>query len=167
MTDWQTDKAASDRLLPEIKAVLGPHLIGAAPIEEDQRRNTDLIVLKMEPVRVACRVRAFEYLGQYPYEFTIRSDRPSGAKTELAKVVEGWGDYLFYGFAAEDGHSLAAWLLGDLTVFRRWYADQLAALPAGDLPGALHYNRDRSSAFRAFKAADLPDAFIIAWAGHQ
>jgi len=163
MTDWQTDKAASDRLLPEIKAILGVHLIGAAPVEEDQQRNTDLIVLRMEPVRIACRVRRFEYMSQYRDEFTIRSDRPSGAKTELAKVVEGWGNYLFYGFASADGQSVAAWLLGDLTVFRRWYSDRLAALPAGTLPGALHHNRDGSSAFRVFCVTDVPDEFIVAW----
>ena len=163
MTDWQTDKAEADELLPNIKFILGRYLIGSAPAEEDQRRNTDLIVLNMQPVRVACRIRRFEYLADYRDEFTIRSDRPSGAKTELAKVVEGWGDYLFYGFAAEDGRSLAAWFLADLVVFRRWFNEAITALPAGALPGTLHHNRDESSSFRAFQVADLPPEFIIAW----
>lgn len=41
----------------EIKSVLGMRLIGEPPIEEDRERNTDLIVLKMEAVRVGCRIR--------------------------------------------------------------------------------------------------------------
>ncbi|MFO7899766.1 MAG: hypothetical protein R6V58_11995 [Planctomycetota bacterium] len=163
MTDWQTDKATSDELLPNIKFILGQYLIGAAPAEEDQQRNTDLIVLNMQPVRVACRIRRFEYLAEYRDEFTVRSGRPSGAKTELAKIVEGWGDYLFYGFASPDGESLAFWFLGDLLVFRRWYSDAVAALPAGTLPGTLCHNGDGSSAFRAFQLNDLPPDFVIAW----
>jgi hypothetical protein len=163
MIDWQTDKATSDQLLPNIKFILGQYLIGAAPAEEDQQRNTDLIVLNMQPVRVACRIRRFEYLADYRDEFTIRSDRPSGAKTELAKIVEGWGDYLFYGFASPGGGALAFWFLADLLVFRRWYSDAVAALPAGSLPGTLHHNRDGSSAFRAFELNDLPSDFVIAW----
>jgi len=163
MTDWQSDKASSDQLLPNIKFILGQYLIGAAPAEEDQKRNTDLIVLNMQPVRVACRIRRFEYLAEYRDEFTIRSDRPSGAKTELAKIVEGWGDYLFYGFASPEGDALAFWFLGDLLVFRRWFSEAIAALPAGTLPGTFQHNRDGSSAFRSFRVADLPSEFVIAW----
>ena len=159
MNDWKTDKAASDLLLPNIKAILGQCLIGEPPVEEDQKRNTDLIVLRLAPVRVACRVRKFEYMSEYRDEFTIRTGRPSGAKTELAKIVEGWGDYLFYGFASECGQSLAAWFIGDLAVFRDWYSKQNNS----EVPGTLHYNRDQSSAFRAFCVTELPDAFIVAW----
>jgi len=163
MSDWRTDKAAADRLVPNIKFILGHYLIDHAPVEEDQQRNTDLIVLTMQPLRVACRIRRFEYLSSYRDEFTIRSDRPSGAKTELAKIVEGWGDYLFYGFASPNGDALAFWFLGDLVVFRRWFSEALAALPAGASPGTLHHNRDKSSSFLAFQLKDLPPEFVIAW----
>src|SRR4030042_5530071 len=105
---WGRDKQWSDRFIPEIKGILGQYLIGEAK-EEDQERNTDLIVLKMEVVRVACRIRKYEYIIKYGDEFTIRSSRPSGAKTELTKILEGWGNYLFYGFSNEHENQLYKW----------------------------------------------------------
>ena len=77
-TPWRHDKRWSDRFLPEIKRILGEYLIGEPREAEDIERNTDLIVLKMEAVRIACRIRKYEYLLQYPGEFTIRAARPSG-----------------------------------------------------------------------------------------
>ena len=101
MSEWQKDKRWSDRFLPEIKRILGEHLISEPPIEEDAERNTDLMVLRLDAVRIGCRVRKYEYLKQYGDEFTIRAGRPTGAKTELTKIIEGWGNYFFYGFSDE------------------------------------------------------------------
>ena len=118
---WQEQKRWSDAYLPEIKQVLGLYLIGEAPREEDEERNTDLIVLRLDAVRIACRVRKHEYALRYPDEFTIRAGLPSGMKTELTKIVEGWGNYFLYGFATADESALCAWTLAD---------DRAAALPA-------------------------------------
>ena len=162
MTGWQHDQRWADRFVPEVKHVLGFYLIGRADQDEDQLHNTDLVVLKMDSVRVACRIRRNEFLLKYPYEFTIRAGRPSGAKTELAKVIEGWGDYLFYGFADAGENSLAAWFLGDLGVFRGWYSDALIR-SNGHPPGRLRFNRDGSSSFHAFELKDMPDSFVIGY----
>jgi len=109
---WEKDKKWSDRFLPEIKRILGECLIREAPIEEDMEHNTDLIVLKLDGLRVACRVRRFEYFNRYPDDITIRSDRASGNVTELAKIItESWGDYFFYGFSDKDGITLCKWKL--------------------------------------------------------
>jgi hypothetical protein len=44
---------------------------------------------------------------------------PSGAKTELQKIIEGLGDWLFYGFAIDDGGvDIAPWYIVDLDYFR-------------------------------------------------
>lgn len=150
--DWQR------ALIPEIKRVCANYLIGEAPIQEDMERNTDLIVLRLDPVRVACRLRRFDYLARYPDEFTIRSGRPSGVQTELQKLLSGWGDYLFYGFASADGTSLAAWMLGDLSVFRLWHHRQLLA---GKRPWQNQNNGDGSSTFCAYTVADLPPSFVV------
>jgi hypothetical protein len=104
---WQADKRWSDKFLRDIKRILGEHLIGEPPMEEDAERNTDLIVLRMDAVRIGCRVRKHKYRDSYQDEFTIRAGRPSGVKTELAKIIEGWGDYFFYGFSNEDETGLA------------------------------------------------------------
>lgn len=93
MNSWKTDKRWSDRFLPEIKAIIGTHLITEPPFEEDAERNTDLMVLRLDAIRIGCRVRKFKFSDTYPDEFTIRTVRPSGAQTELGKIIEGWGDY--------------------------------------------------------------------------
>jgi hypothetical protein len=154
--DWQR------ALIPRVKQVLANYLIAEAPFEEDARHNTDLIVLKLDTVRVACRLRRADYAIRYPDEFTIRSRRPSGAETELAKMLSGWGDYVFYGFADPAGTDLNGWVLGDLKVFRIWHSRTLAALPAGKAPGAEQRNGDSSSTFRAYRIDDLPGDFVVA-----
>lgn len=164
ITPYQQDKRWSDRFLPEIKSILGQHLIGAASLEEDRKRNTDLIVLKMEAVRIACRVRKYEYYVRYPDEFTIRASRPSKQKTELTKIVEGWGRFFFYGFADEHEQRLYAWSLCDLNVFRIWFQRYLAA-HGGKTPGEFKSNHDGSSSFGVFHLDDLPNEFVRAQKG--
>lgn len=154
------DKKWSDRFLPEIKRTLGFYLIGEPPVEDDSERNTDLMVLKMEAVRIACRIRRYEYFEKYPEEITIREGRPSGTKTELTKIVEGWGDYFFYGFSDTQEMNLVAWRLCTLTAFRIWLMRHLCAYD-GKMPGISIVNGDNSSSFRAFRAAEIPN-FIIA-----
>ena len=162
MSDWGKEKQWSDRFLPEIKSILGVYLIGEPPIEDDKHRNTDLIVLKMEAVRIGCRVRRAKYAGRYGGEFTIRCAIPNGGRTELSKIIEGWGDYFFYGFATEDENSLSLWTLADMNVFRLWHSQQLYKSGARDLPGQRKTNHDGSSDFVAFRWGELPDDFVVA-----
>lgn len=150
--DWQRG------LIPEIKRILANYLIAEAPAAEDMQRNTDLIVLKLDTVRVACRLRRYKYLASYGDQFTIRTSRPSGAQTELSKMLSGWGDYIFYGFATPDGTALDAWLLGDLSVFRLWHHRELWA---GGRPGEERSNGDGSSDFRAYRIDALPSNFVV------
>jgi hypothetical protein len=145
--------------LDHLKAIVGRHLVAEAPANEDMTHNTDLIVLRLDAVRIACRVRRESYLSRYGDQFTIRSTRPNGT-TELAKIIEGWGDYVLYGFGAENGPRLVRWTLGDLKVFRLWFARETAR--TGKPPGIAKPNPDGSSHFRAFRYADLPAEFIIA-----
>jgi len=160
--NWETDKKWSDRFLPEIKRILGEYLISEPPIEEDAERNTDLMVLRLDAIRIGCRVRKFQYHANYGNEFTIRAGRPSGVKTELQKIIEGWGDYFFYGFSDQDQVNLHAWVLADLNEFRLWYCRQLARMDKGKVPGQGKNNTDGSSSFLAFKWADFPPSFIVA-----
>lgn len=159
---WEKDKRWSDRFLPEIKSILGVHLISAPPIEEDAERNTDLMVLRLDAIRIGCRIRANKYLDKYSDEFTIRAGRPSGVKTELTKIIEGWGDYFFYGFSNEDETSLAAWCLADLRVFRIEYNRKLVRMDKGNVPGIGKINKDNSSSFAAFNWNEFPPEFIVA-----
>lgn len=164
MSKFDTDFDWQRALLPEVKRACATHLICEAPPEEDMKHNTDLIVLKMDTVRIAVRLRRHHYLNQrnYANEFTIRATRPrSGVDTELTKIVSGWGDYNFYGFASSDGKRLAAWVLGDLKVFRRWFNHRLVS-NKGAIPGQSKPNADGSSEFFAFTIDDLPPEFVVA-----
>jgi hypothetical protein len=160
MKKWEELKAWSDKYLPEIKRHIGEHLISEPKdIAEDSTHNTDLVVLELQAIRIACRVRKDEYRKKYGNQFTIRSSVPSGNKTELTKIIEGWGDYFFYGFA--DDSNLTQWLIGDLKAFRLWFNRELWKLDKGQMPGIEQRNSDGSSYFRAFEKNVIP-GFIIA-----
>ncbi len=53
-----------------------------------------------------------------PYQITVRSRLPSGAETELSKIVNGKGDWLFYGHANACQTGIGLWWLIDLRAFR-------------------------------------------------
>jgi hypothetical protein len=160
--NWKSDKRWSDRFLPEIKSILGVHLISEPPIEEDAERNTDLMVLRLDAVRIGCRIRKNQYIKRYGNEFTIRAGRPSGAKTELTKILEGWGDYFFYGFCDSSESKLERWTLSDLRVFRIEYNRKSIRLAAGQVPGIAKNNRDNSSSFAAFAWDEFSPDFVVA-----
>jgi hypothetical protein len=161
MSNWQDDKKWSDQYMTEIKRILGEHLIGVANVEEDALHNTDLITLRMDAMRIACRVRTKSYYHEknYKNEFTLRCSRPSGNKTELEKVMEGWGDFFFYGFGDEDG-KLIAWTLGDLRVFREWFMEMKRRFNC--TKGTIKRNNDGSSDFAVFEWSDVPSNMIVA-----
>ena len=162
--NWQENKRWSDGFMPEIKAILGMHLLGEAPHEEDVSRATDLIVLKMEAIRIAVRVRRCTYgtTDKFKEEFTIRCELASGKKTELRKVIQGFGDFMFYAFEHKDGGRLGRWTLIDLNVFRESMFEKTSQLPANILPGHKLQNIDGCSSFRVFKYCDFPQSLIRA-----
>lgn len=154
---WQTRKSWADARMPHIKAILGAWLITEAPFEEDARHCTDLMVLRLEAVRIAVRLRRHTYETEYGNEFTIRS---SGAISELERIVSGWGDFFFYGFEnPDDPRGVGRCFLGDLKVFRLWYSQQLLH---GKQPWRQMSNwGEGDSDFHAFRIDDLPREFII------
>ncbi len=118
MLDYNINRTWSDQFLPEVKRQIGAHLLKVAPDDVDMRQATDLLMLDAKDMRVAVRIRRPGFRSRYPHEFTIRSKVPSGAQTELSKVVNGHGDWMFYGHASEDGMGLDNWWLLDLRAFR-------------------------------------------------
>lgn len=118
-TDVQKDFDWQVKYLQPIKNIVGPMLLDPAPIEQDMRQATDLMVLMARDLRIGCRIRRAGYADKYPWDFTLRSRRDSGAETELSKIVNGWGDWLFYGHAEHDEvPSLARWFVIDLHAWR-------------------------------------------------
>lgn len=119
MGTYQDDRTWSDCYIPAIKSIVGPHLLVQSPDEIDREQAADLIVLTARGLTVACRVRRPGYAQQFGYEFTIRAARDNGIRTELAKIVDGWGDWLFYGHARDtDEPEIEHWMIVSLSSFR-------------------------------------------------
>lgn len=155
---YHSDRALSDAYLPAIKNIVGPLLLEPASFELDTKEATDLIVFKARDMRIAARVRSYGYERQYPFQFTIRAKRKSGSKTELSKVVDGWGDWFFYGHAVGgDGYGISRWMIIDLAAFR---SHLIRRTIAKDSTG-LTPNKDGTTEFRwfdvrGFSAAHMP-----------
>lgn len=121
MASYVSQRAWSDRYISEIKRIIGPLLLVEAPEQKDRTEATDLIVFTARNLDIACRVRKSKYYADYPYEFTIRKAALNGGKTEWDKIREGFGDWMFYAFAADDDNpsaGFAAWYVINLDVLR-------------------------------------------------
>lgn len=114
---YDINRSWSDQFIPEIKRIVGAELLKVASNTLDQTQATDLVMLDAQDMRIAARVRRPGYAERYPHQFTIRSSLPSGAPTELNKIVNGYGDWMFYGHADRFGR-LDCWWLIDLRSFR-------------------------------------------------
>jgi hypothetical protein len=96
----------------------------AAP-EDDWERNTDFVLtLRQNRLTFSARARRFQYAERYVNNFSIRLGRATGAKTEMAKMLNGHGDMLIYGFESAPGSDrLCPWLLGNLEILRQYIRD--------------------------------------------
>ena len=162
MNLYDIDRRWSDRFIPEIQQKVGPMLLVASPFEVDAKEASDLIVMKARDMRIAARVRRPSYVEKYKYQFTVRSNRSNGAKTEMRKLIEGFADWMFYGHSDQEEKRLAEWMLIDLNVWRahlleRSYRDGWASLVA-DIKG----NRDATTKFMAFDVRTFPPEMLIA-----
>lgn len=165
MADYRTDRQWSDKFIPHLKHIIADLLIKPASEDDDMHKNTDLIVFRVETLRVACRVRRYSYLAEYGRQFTIRTERTNGRETELAKLIKGYGDYFIYAFADNTETDLSAWHIIDLREFRLWYMNYLI-FNHGKRPGIPRKNGDQSSNFDAFSIDSIaPKALILTTLG--
>ncbi len=114
---YMNDRAWSDAFIPEIRRLVGPYLLVPAPFEIDTREAADLIVLRARDMTIAARVRRPGYASRFPWDITLRARRDSGVKTEFSKIIEGWGDWFFYGHNSR-GADIDRWFLIDLHELR-------------------------------------------------
>lgn len=116
---YAVNRAWSDRFIPAIKRIVGFYLLVPAPLDVDRQEATDLVVMRGRSMMIAARVRRPGYVDKYPNDFTIRSEIDNGAKTELSKMTDGFGDWMFYGHAAKDGgEGIDRWMIVDLRAWR-------------------------------------------------
>jgi hypothetical protein len=161
MGSYQNDRCWSDQFIPEIKRIVGPLLLEESPLEVDMRNATDLIILNARDVKIACRIRRARYNGSFTNQFTIRSRRDSGARTEYGKIVNGFGDWMFYGREADDSKGFDRWMIINLAHFRAQLINNFDSLRCGECP-----NGD-GTYFYWFDAASFePDPPIIVASSH-
>lgn len=160
MRQWEADHQWAQQFIPHISQILARVFVKEAPINMDMRENTDL-VLEMAGQRIAVRVRKIKEYGLYNRrnEWTIRSKRPSGVQTELAKILYGWGDYYFYGWGDVRDKHIKAYTIIDLKPARPWLYENGSRLM--EQHGQIQQNKDGSSAFVAICLDELPTECII------
>jgi hypothetical protein len=121
-TKFSSSFAWSQAWLPKLREIIGPLILRPSTLAEDTTEATDLIVLKAEGIRIACRLRKPGYADAFGKQVTITCRRETGSKCEWDKMILGdWGDWFFYGHATaltpDDGH-IRPWTLIDLQKMR-------------------------------------------------
>lgn len=152
---YRTQRRWADALLPQISGLLAAVFVCPAPDHEDMHEATDLMVLTVRPFRVACRVRKHKYwqVEHWREQFTIREFVRAGVKTEFDKIIDGWGDFMFYGFADEQGTILHEARILNLNVFR-------ATLIRQEVNFESVPNEDGTRG-RAYNVADFPTDLVF------
>lgn len=151
---YDKDRRWSDGFIPAIKAIVGPLLLEESSFEVDTQQAADLVVMNARDKTIACRVRRCGYADRYGNEFTIRAKRDTGTKTELEKIIDGFGDWMFYGHAAPDGMNISRWMVISLPALR-------AAIIRHQAHPMKQSNGDGTH-FVAFDVRRVPDACVIA-----
>lgn len=155
---WELDYKKALRVLPEAKAILGRALIVEAPLRADREQATDLIMLTSGPLALAFRVRDQDYLPKFRYDVTIREDRPSGAKCELEKILEGYASHYLYCFADYSDCRILGWRLLLLDAFRQQFRERRDTIKIKHNIA----NHDGSSTFAAVDVRTLAPECIVA-----
>ena len=145
---WQMD------IISQVRALLGQQVWKISDDTKDQKEACDLILQAKDGTSVAVRLRRDGYKEKYRDEFTIRCQRSNGTKTELAKILEGYADWMFYGHT-ESG-KIVSWMLIDLDAFRFIvrFKSYLLTHPDEERSGRKD-NRDGRTSFLWFNAVEL------------
>jgi hypothetical protein len=139
--DFGLSKKLTPQMMEIVGHAIGPKLVAMATEQQDMKEATDLVMLQTDALRFALRARRWSFYrdagtsGDWRTQFTLRAHRDSGARTELAKVVDDqWGNYMLYGFADQSERMIEHWMLVDLKKFRKRYAEWIDR--------AKHYHSD-------------------------
>ena len=104
------------------------------------------------------RGRSFKYFASYKDEFTIRGEVISGNKTEVKKILEGKGDFLFYYFRNPAGDKIMAWRIINLHKFRIYLKGYLENMPFESLT---KISNGDGSYLLPFNVNDMPSGVVL------
>ncbi|KKK98229.1 hypothetical protein LCGC14_2644840 [marine sediment metagenome] len=157
--DYQVDRLWSDAHIEQVKTLVGPYLLEVSPFKVDTEQAADLLILQNKSIKVACRLRRPGFAERWGRQFTIRLRRTNQTKTELAKIIDGWADWLFYGHVNDEGYIHLWWLLS-LDVFRA------ALIRDGDrIRCEQKPNKDGTTELMAYDIGSFPADLVIASSG--
>lgn len=164
MGDYRKNREWADRFIPQIKRIVGPYLLDTTPNDIDVTQAADLMIFTARDMRIAARVRRPGYSSGFLYEFTIRAQLDNGVKTELQKIVDGWGDWFFYGHADIAEEFIEYWWLVDLHAFR---ASLIRTAMNGTKVKCGQKSNGDGTHFKWFDLRSFPDEPPILVAGSQ
>lgn len=147
----QKIKDLNSKYLPQVRRILINKAyiftrFREATLKEDQEYGFDA-VLSFPDVKIPIRIRKNEYLKFM--DLTIRSKYGNGSKTEIHKIMEGFGDFYFYGWSDEtnlkkQNNKIVTYMILDLNIFRNTILDRPTFKDKANGDGTYFncYNRD-------------------------
>ena len=116
MSPFQVDKALEARFEQEIRIILSSQFI-RRDITADLEQATDFAIFRVDPFRVAVRLRRHSYYKAFKNQFTVRWSRPSGVLTEIDKIRKRFVTHFLYGFIDQLETKIIDWQLFNLDKF--------------------------------------------------
>jgi hypothetical protein len=155
----------SDGHMTKVKVAIANEVLRTASDHLDMKEATDLEWVSptgFGRLHIAVRLRKHSYFERYKNEITIRCKSRYDCETELAKILQGRGDLIFYAFLNEQEDDFLKYTIGDLQVLRQWHRD---CELFGGLP-AKRFNKD-GSGFLPVAIHELPEGFVVAVGGTE
>jgi len=79
---------------------------------------TDVYISPRTHTGMRIRRHKFFCNAEYRNQFTVRWKLPSGTRTEIDKIRDGYADWFFYGFLNEDENDIIQFVLINFDIFR-------------------------------------------------
>lgn len=161
MTNFEMNFEWSERFKNEIKQILYIYFnsleFTEGTLEEDRYQCTDLISINNK-IRISARVRRFKFYRNNYDELTL-TENPD-KKPELKKIMEGWGNYYFYGYCDKNESRIHAWAIYDLDIFRSWILDYMFLYST--FPGKIRDKNDSNGTekFRIIDVTNVPNIIV-------
>lgn len=158
--NYNNQRTLSDSHIPVAKKQILKSLGISAPEwrvdittpEQDMTEAADLdITNDIDHFMTALRLRNTQYAFRYPNEFTVRREYYAGHKTEYQKIMEGFGDFMFYGF--HNFGDIPRWIFLNLDIYRdEHYFDEDTGvyLPKDHLRYEIKNNKDNRNNFISY-----------------
>ena len=116
MNDFDAQFEWQAKYANQVVRIIAPYLIKVADPEVDKKENGDFQISFPRNGTVGCRLRKPD-MARYVGEVTFRSRARNGGKTEITKIIDGYGDYFFYGHV-NNASVIWHWYLIDYTKLR-------------------------------------------------